>query len=108
MKELELLAIDLFNRFSLKQNGRSYDWNYLSRDRQIEWMKEVVINLEFVLDKVRGKIKLPPGSASNEAAYGAGFKDGLRTKHLEIMQVIDDLDQNLKAQLDQIINPPQE
>ncbi len=108
MKDIEVLAIGLFERYARSRTGKHHDWNYLARDRQIEWMEEVVIYNEHILEQIRGRLKPPPGPLPGDATYGIGYKDGLRVKYQEVMAVLDSLDADLKNQLDLIKNPPQE
>lgn len=106
MKDIETLAIGLFNRFSQKKDGRTYDWNYLSKDRQIEWMKEAVIHTEFLLKNIRDRVKPVPGPSSNPASYELGFLAGQQSERMKFIQLLEYLDQDLKNQLSNIINPP--
>jgi len=102
MKEIEKLAIGLFDKHALRNDGRVYDWNYLSRDRQIEWMKEVLVNVNFVLSEIRGKLKAPPAVLPSEPSYGVGFKNGMQVKHHEFTEMLNEIQVNLANQLAEI------
>lgn len=107
MKEIEVLAKGLFQRYSMKMDGVIYNWQYLSRERQIEWMKEVIIHTEFLLKNIRDRIKPIPASSNNPASYEIGFLAGQQNERLKFIKILESLDSDLKNQLDSIINPPQ-
>lgn len=102
MKEIEKLAIGLFQKHSLRADGRTYDWNYLSRERQIEWMKESLLNLTYAVSELEGKLKVPPPPNPNESSYWMGFKQGLHAKHIEYITELRLLVTTLANQLAEI------
>lgn len=105
MTQIELLAKGLFERFAEKKGKRIPNWHYLSEERQIEWMKEVIIHIEYLTKEIRNKLKEPPKPSKGEASYGLGFINGLQTKHLEFIGFLYDTEKDLKQQLEKIINP---
>lgn len=100
MTELESLAAQAFERFA-KLKGQKADWTYLSEERKVAWMKEMIFFIEHISDRLKTKFKAPPRSNPNGGAYATGFNDGLTTERLSITNFIEMLDEDYKDQLDQ-------
>ena len=107
MKDLDIIAINLFNEYSNAKIGMNSNWNYLGEERKIEWLKEIVFLIGQITANLKDKLKLPPNPSKNETSYGLGFLNGITTERIKVLQMLEYYDTELKKQLELIINPPQ-
>lgn len=101
MKELESLAAQAFERYTLMTSGRKANWTYLSEERKEAWMMEMIFFIEHISNRLKGKFKAVAPTNSTAGAYSAGYNDGVATERLSIMNFIDMLDTEYIAQLEE-------
>lgn len=80
MKPLEGMALDLFNKFSIKEIGKPSSWAHLSNDRKLEWMAEILVIAEYFYKEIFSSIKPLPDNQKTDTSYGNGFNDGVRSQ----------------------------
>lgn len=103
MTDLELLAIGLFNRFAFIK-GKKADWNYLSKERKIEWMKECIVHIDYLVKEINSRVKPAPKPKPKDTSFALGYYSGLQSEKLENEKLLDYLSTNLKNQLKDYIN----
>ena len=79
MKTLDGMARDLFNKFSIRETGKSGDWNYLGDTRKLAWMEEVLIMANYFLKELKNEIK-PLSNKQAYTSYESGYNDGIRSE----------------------------
>lgn len=76
MKKLEHIAQKMFTDFAYKHTGVWLDWNYLSPERKLAWVKEVEFTYQTCLDLLQQEVKpylhVSPGGSSYEKGFMAG------------------------------------
>jgi hypothetical protein len=95
MKTLEGMALELFNKFSVKETGKVGNWQYLSDQRKLEWMKEVLIMAKYFHGEVLKTIKPMPNNPRIETVYASGYADGSRSERIYMVTLIEDQLQKL-------------
>lgn len=99
MSPLETLAKALFEDFSMRETGRQANWNYLSKPRKIEWMKDVLRIHKHLSDRLIKTIK-PMGNTSQvNTSWGMGFNEGLRSERIHFITIVQNLHQDLESDL---------
>lgn len=82
MKDLERIAKEWFERYSVKETGKRLRWDLLSKNRKLEWMEEVLmvsdIYMKYLQEEVKPVGNLPRGSTS----YANGFNEALRGERI--------------------------
>lgn len=100
MTEVERLAKEAFERYVLATTGKDAFWVYLSTDRKIAWMKEVIFFMDFLASSLHKKFKpIPPQENNN--VYANGYFNGLATERASMIELIQYLKQDLKRQLEE-------
>ena len=100
MKELESLAAQAFERYSLLTTGRKASWTYLSDERKEAWMMEMIFFIEHISDRLKVKFKAVAPTNAQAGAYSAWFNDGVATERFSIINFIEMLDTEYIAQLE--------
>lgn len=95
MKTLDGMARDLFNKFSMRETGKLGDWSYLSAERRLEWMKEVLIMAKYFLDEIHTQIKPLPNNQQSTTAYELGYNNGVRSERAAFITLVEDKLQKL-------------
>jgi hypothetical protein len=95
MKTLEGMALELFNKFSVKETGRVGNWQYLSDKRKLEWMKEVLIMANYFHGEVLKSVKPLPNNQRIETVYASGHADGARSERIYLITMFEDQLQKL-------------
>lgn len=95
MKTIEGMALELFNKFSLRETGKIGSWAHLSNYRKLDWMKEILIMAEYYHGEVLKNIKPIPATSKNETSYGAGYNDGIRAEREYATSLFEDQFQKL-------------
>ena len=99
MLQVEQLAKELFDRYCLLTVNKQGLWAYLSTERKIAWMKEVIFFTDFLASSIKGKIKPLPPFRQNETVYMTGYQNGLLEERTATINLIEYVDQDLKKQL---------
>lgn len=103
MKTLETMAAEMFHNFA-KQEGISADWNYLSPNRRLAWMEDVMIVMNYFMDEIAKEIRplKQPGQLSTvgERFFFAGQMEERKLFH----QMTEDIHNQLKQQLEDAEN----
>jgi hypothetical protein len=87
MKTLEGMALELFNKFSIKETGKIGNWSYLSDERKLEWMKEALAMANYFYKEVLRSIKPLPTPQRVETVYASGYLDGQRHQHIYMVEL---------------------
>jgi hypothetical protein len=95
MKTLEGMALELFNKFSVKETGRVGNWQYLSNKRKLEWMREVLVMARYFYGEVLKTVKPLPNNQRIETVYASGYSDGSRTERIYMVSLFEDQFQKL-------------
>jgi hypothetical protein len=95
MKRLEGMALELFNKFSVRETGKQGNWQYLSNERKLEWMKEVLIMAKYFHSEVLATVKPLPNNQKIETVYASGYSDGVRTERTYLVSLFEDQLQKL-------------
>ena len=95
MKTLEGMALELFNKFSVKETGKVGNWQYLSDGRKLEWMKEVLIMANYFYKEVLLSIKPLATNQKIETVYASGYLDGQRFQQVYMINLFEDQFQKL-------------
>lgn len=96
MLNIESLSKQIYERFALEEHGTICKWEYLGKDRQIAWIKDVTLIADRVLIEVRKAVK-PPSIAKQkmETAYSLGFKDGQKDEKILIITMLQQFHEDL-------------
>ena len=100
MTELEQLAKEAFDRFCVL-TGEKANWIYISEDRKIAWMKEVIFLSDFFSEKMREKFKRVPEINPQTGSFALGYNQGIAMERTATINFIEYVDNDLKEQLDQ-------
>lgn len=87
MKNLEGMALDLFNKFSLKETGKVGDWLYLSNERKIAWMADALVMANYFYKEVLLSIKPLAPTQKHDTVYAVGYADGARSQHVYMSEL---------------------
>lgn len=104
MSDLEKLAKGLFEKYSQHISGKKADWRYLSKQRKLIWMKEVLVYTDYISTQLKAKFKQPPKVRPNETSYAAGYNQGMAEERFATLNFIDYIDDNLHEQLQDFID----
>lgn len=101
MRTLEGMAHDLFLKFALKETGRPANWAYLSDNRKLEWMKEVMIMANHFLLEFKKQIKPLPLPTANrpQTSYESGFYQGQVSERSNFHRILEETHQELINEL---------
>lgn len=98
MKALEGIALELFNKFSIKETGKKADWAYLSNERKLEWMKDVFLVAHHVFKELIADFKPLPKLQGN-TVYEMAYSEGVRSERVYTQQMIQAVFDKLKEEL---------
>ncbi len=103
MTQLEVLAKEMFDRYAERVAGHRSSWDYLSKDRKIAWMQEVIIMLDHLNGNFRASINKKP-----QPTRGSGFENGLCAGILQerqdMLNMIQRLEESLSKDLETFRN----
>ena len=94
MKTLEGMAMEIFNRYAAK-SGVKADWKYLSDERKLVWMKDILLLSEYFLNNLKNEIKPIPTNSRSNTVYESGFHDGVRSERTSFLVLTDNLHKKL-------------
>lgn len=100
MKDLEGIARDLFTKFHMKETGKVGNWDYLSDERKLAWMQDVMHIADFIIKEIKSEIRPLPISTSTGTAYESGFMAGLRSERIQNEKIINAIEEDLIEQLE--------
>jgi hypothetical protein len=99
MKKLEGLAREMFTKFSVLETGKQGNWDYLSNERKLAWMKDVGMIASYVLVEVKKEFRpLPRGNANS--VYESAYMEGVRSERTYNIDTINKVEQDLVEQLE--------
>lgn len=102
MKKVEYAAQQMFVDYAFKTTGKILDWNYLSPDRRLEWIKEVV-NIYFtLLNDIEKDLKAFLQPANPVASYEKGFIAGQKHESHRLSEKVDYLRKSINEQYENI------
>lgn len=90
MKTLEGMARELFNRYAARV-GVEANWNYLSDDRKLVWMKDVMLLADYFMENLKLEMKPIPTNGKSNTVYEAGFNDGVKSERTSFTVLIEEL-----------------
>lgn len=94
MKNLETLAREVFDRFA-KNSGSKADWNYLSEERKLAWMQDVLLISEYFLNDVKSQLKPIPFNQKFSTVYETAYNEGLRSERVAFTTLVEDVHKKL-------------
>lgn len=95
MKTLEGMALELLNKFSIKETGKPANWSYLGSERKLEWMAEVIIMAKYFHGEALKSLKPLPNSQRHDTVYAGGYADGERNQRVYLVSLFEDQLQKL-------------
>lgn len=102
--DLEKLAQEMFERYSINEKGKKYNWNYLGASRKALWMKEALTYLEFIIEKSVVFLNKNPERSTDNSSYVVGYIDGLLSERRSLFNFFRELLKNFKEQMDEFEN----
>lgn len=94
MKNLEGLARELFTRFA-ENSEVSADWDYLSDERKLAWMQDVLTISNYFLGNMKSEIKPIPNIQKFSTVYEAAYNDGLRSERVAVTSLVENIHKKL-------------
>lgn len=94
MKTLEGMAMEIFARYANK-SGVKADWRYLSDERKLVWMQDILLLSEYFLDNLKAEMKPIPSNQRSNTVYESGFNDGVRSERTSFAVLVDELHERL-------------
>lgn len=101
MKTLEGMAREIFNRYAAR-SGVKADWNYLSTERKLVWMQDILLLSEYFLTELKGTIKPIPSNLKSTTVYESGFNDGVRSERTSFTVLVEELHEKLLDEYDNL------
>jgi hypothetical protein len=101
VKTLEGMAREIFIRYAEK-SGVKADWNYLSDNRKLVWMKDILLLSEYFLTNLKNEIKPIPSNKKSTTVYESGFNDGVRSERTSFLVLVDELHEKLLDEYEQL------
>lgn len=102
MKKLEGMAAELFLKFSIQETGKAANWVYLSKERKIEWMKDVLVMANHFLETLQSEFK-PWGKIQGQTVYEAALIEGARAERISNQQTIEQIYKDLNDELEEFL-----
>lgn len=94
MKSLEGMAMEIFNRYAAK-SGVKADWRYLSDERKLVWMQDILLLSQYYLENLKAEMKPIPTNQRSTTVYESGFNDGVRSERTSFTVLVDELHEKL-------------
>jgi len=101
MTTLEGFAKRMFEKYSNKKHGYTANWSRLSKERKIEWMKDVLYLSEFFVEELIEKFGKPPVFQDSKTSFEMGYNKALHTSHINVINFINDLEEDLEESLEE-------
>jgi len=89
VKSLEQIARKMFIEFSRRRTGLALDWRYISKERKLSWMKEVVEIFDMCLNDLDKELELPHIGLTGAASFEKGFVAGQKFENNRIRQRVE-------------------
>lgn len=98
MKQLELMASELFHSFARMQ-GSSANWNYLSEERKKAWIRDVMVMARYFLVQLQKEVK-PMPNRNAYTSFESGFVAGQKSERLAFQQLVEEIYKQLENEYD--------
>jgi hypothetical protein len=99
--KLENLAKDMFLNYAYRKTGVHPNWQYLSPERRLAWMREVSDIFEMCLQHLGDSITLPPSIGMPAASYEKGFLAGQSFENKRLAAKIQSIKNNIEEQIEE-------
>ncbi len=97
---LEKLAAETFRRYSLKNTGKESRWDYLDKRRQLEWMKEVMIIVDYFYQKMNEILPDEEYKDTTKTSYMKGYVEGINGERRYLSNVLKDIYDEMTNELE--------
>jgi hypothetical protein len=87
--KLQELAKNAFTKFANNSN-MTCNWNYLSKERKLVWMKEILDLNKLLIDNIKLDIRAVPEYKVGMSGLEAGVNEGRRKERMQLKQQLDD------------------
>lgn len=104
MNQLEVLARQMFERYAERTVGHRSRWDYLSKERKLAWMQEVLVLTDFFIENLYSKINKLPTPSQGQSGFENGMASGILQERREMKNFIHFLDSELKKDLESFRN----
>lgn len=89
MFDIESLAKEIFERFSLEETGRSAKWQYLNPERQQAWKRDVILIADKLLGELRKDIKPPLIiNSKTQTSFNLGYLAGKNEERVMMITLL--------------------
>lgn len=96
--KLEQIAKDMFVEYAYKETGKRVNWEYLSTDRKLAWMKEVVDIYSMVIDQIEPMLELKVSKLGHSTTYERAFLQGESFENFRCTSLINSLKSEIGEQ----------
>ena len=103
MKNIELIASRNFNDFAAQQQSNA-SWAYLSKPRQLAWVKEVLFQMQWALGEIETAIPPPAPNLNTVASFERGVEYGIQMESRRLQAKFKELKDILDSQFERISN----
>jgi hypothetical protein len=104
MNQLEVLARQMFERYATRVAGHRSSWDYLSKERKLAWMEEVLIMTDFFVENLQSKMNNNPLPNRGQSGYENGLAAGAAQERQMMKDFIHFLDSKFKKDLEEFRN----
>jgi ribosomal protein S12 methylthiotransferase accessory factor YcaO len=98
--DVEQLAKKLFEYYGLRETGSRPAWEYLKKERQLEWMQDVHLIADALLSDLKKKVRpvsLPPGTINT--SFTMGLSEGIKQERVNFITLIEQLERDVENQI---------
>jgi len=100
VKSLEGLARTLFTKFSIRETGKTSNWDYLSDERKLAWMQDVATIASYIIKEIKSNFKPLPNGTPSMTVYDSGHLAGIRAERILNENIICDIEEDLVDDLE--------
>ena len=98
MKTLQGLAREKFEEFAIRETGRTANWDYLSDERKLRWMKDIFKIASYLVHEIMKDFK-PLRNEKASTSFEAGYNEGVRSERASHITIISQIQQTLVDEL---------
>lgn len=98
--ELERLAAEMFDKYSMATQNRRASWEHLSKERKLAWMAEALFFIEHIAGQMKARFSKPPRLDPASTSYALGFNQGVALERSEVFKFLEHLDEGLKEEFE--------
>ena len=104
MTQLEVLAKEMFERYAVRVAGHKSNWDYISDERKLAWMEEVLVMSDYFIENFRANLNKKPTPIRGNSGFENGHAAGVIKERQETLNFIQHLDEQLKKDLEELKN----